>query len=370
MYKGRGDDRSCRQDGDHHREWEPAHITTISRSDGLTHRARARPRAPHDLRTYDRGVSLAEPDYQPYQGGAFRWRLGLRALDQADWIQIGPAYECDLAAKRELLARHRSTVLSFVPGIEDEASEVLRALAHHLTRRWPQWFTLGDGSITNHRTGEQFVLGDPGGAVRHPLDTAGRLVQEDLVVLVERAEGLVVGGGSVCFPNRWDLSSKLGLRLAAVHAPVSRLNDQLGGSVDTFFERLRPDRGFWRLGWSVLDTGALYQPTDGTAPPIDPLPSIGAAADGWVGERLFLRVERETFRRFPDTGCVLFTLRTYVRPLAHLATRPSDAGRLAAALQAMPADVADYKKVAELTPTAVAWLEAVTAGSSLEADGS
>ena len=67
---------------------------------------------------------------------------------------------------------------------------------------------------------------------------------------------------------------------------------------------------------------------------------------------------------------MLFTLRTYVRPLAHLATRPDDARRLAEALQAMPADVADYKKVAELTPTAVAWLEAVTAGSTLEADGS
>ena len=36
----------------------------------------------------------------------------------------------------------------------------------------------------------------------------------------------------------------------------------------------------------------------------------------------------------------------------------------------MPPDVADYKKVAELTPPAVAWLDAVTAGSTLEADGS
>jgi hypothetical protein len=119
----------------------------------------------------------------------------------------------------------------------------------------------------------------------------------------------------------------------------------------------------------VLDTGELYQPTDGTAPPLEPLPSVDGAAE-WAGERLFLRVERETFRRFPDTGCVLFTLRTYVRPLAHLATRRDDARRLAEALQAMPADVADYKKVAELTPTAVAWLDAVTAGSALEADGS
>ncbi len=319
-------------------------------------------------------MALAEPDYQPYQSGAFRWRLGLHALDVADWIQIGPAYEHDLAIKRDVLARHPSTVLSFVPGIEDEASEVLRALLHHLTKRWPEWFTIDDGTIANLRTGETFELdgwrdrADIGAL--HPLDIAGRLVQEDLLLLVERADGLVVGGGSVCFPNRWDLSSKLGLRLVEVHAPVSRLNDQLGGSVDTFFERLRPERSFWRLGWSVLDTGELYQPTDGTAPPIDPLPGADGGAEDWAAERLFLRVERETFRRFPDTRCVVFTLRTYVRPLAHLATRPIDARRLAEALQAMPADVADYKKVTELTPTAVSWLDAVTAGTALEADGS
>ena len=332
---------------------------------------------PGDLRTYDCGVALVEPDYQPYQGGAFRWRLGLRALDLADWIQIGPAYERDMATKRDILARHPGTVLSFVQGIQEEASEVLRragAASHESVAAMVQRDRRCDHeppdrrdvSARRPRNTRKAQLGR---RARHPLDTAGRLVQEDLVLLVERAEGLVVGGGSVCFPNRWDLGSKLGLRLVDVHAPVSRLNDQLGGSVETFFERLGPDRSFWRLGWSVLDTGELYQPTDGTAPPIEPLPGVDGAHT-WAGERLFLRVERETFRRFPDTRCVLFTLRTYVRPLAHLATRRDDARRLAEALQAMPADVADYKKVAELTPTAVAWLEAVTAGSTLEADGS
>jgi hypothetical protein len=324
-------------------------------------------------------MSLTEPDYQPYQAGSFRWRLGLRVLDLADWIQIGPRYERDLAIKRDVLARHRPTVLSTMPGIEREAAEVLHTLVDHLARRWPAWFTTtDDGTVTNHRTAETFRVGGedrPTGTATHPLEIAGRLVQEDLVLLVERAEGLVVGGGSVCFPNRWDLASKLGLRLAEVHAPVSRLNDQLGGSVDTFFERLRPQRCFWRVGWTVLDTGELYQPTDGTAPPLEPLPGgDGATDDGagedWAGERLFLRVERETFRRFPATECVLFTLRTYVRPLADLAHRPRDARRLAAALRAMPDDVADYKKVTDLTPVAVRWLDAVTAGSTLEADGS
>jgi hypothetical protein len=83
-----------------------------------------------------------------------------------------------------------------------------------------------------------------------------------------------------------------------------------------------------------------------------------------VGDRLFLRVERETLRRFPRTGCVLFTIRTYVRPLAHLADRPDDVARLAEALRAMPDDVAAYKQVAEIAPVVAAWLEHLTAACS------
>ena len=190
------------------------------------------------------------------------------------------------------------------------------------------------------------------------------------MVLVERPEGLVVGGGSVCFPNRWDLTSKLGLRLADVHAPVSRLNDQLGGSVDTFFERLRPDRSFWRLGWSVLDTGELYQPTNGTAPPVDPLPRVDRASrDGPASDCSSASSARRSAGSPTRGACCSRCAPTYGRSPTS-PRRPDDARRLAEALQAMPPDVADYKKVAALTPAAVAWLDAVTAGSTLEADGS
>jgi hypothetical protein len=302
-------------------------------------------------------VSVVEPDYQPYQAGAFRWRLGLRPLDLDDWIQIGPDYEVDLARKRAVLERHADTVLSWLPGIEPEATEVLDALADHLGTRFPHWFRADDRQIHNVRTGEVHErAGD-----RHPLDVAGRLVQEDVLLMVRRDDRLVFGGGSVCFPNRWDLPSKVGRTMAEVHAPVPRLNDQLRDPIDGFFDRLTPERSFWRLGWGVLDTDERYQPTDGTAPPRPGLPAPEAPD---VGDRLFLRVERETLRRFPRTGCVLFTIRTYVRPLAHLADRPDDVARLAEALRAMPDDVAAYKQVAEIAPVVAAWLEHLTAACS------
>jgi hypothetical protein len=169
---------------------------------------------------------------------------------------------------------------------------------------------------------------------------------------------LIFGGGSVCFPNRWDLNSKLGLTMSEVHAPVDRLNEQLQDPIDSFFERLMPEKSFWRLGWAVLDTDELYQAVDGTAPKSPALPTLG---DPTTGDRLFLRVERETIRRFPKTHCVLFTIRSYVRPLSHLVDRPEDAVRLAEALSNLPEDVRDYKQTTKLTAPAVHWLQSVAA---------
>lgn len=300
-------------------------------------------------------VRRTTPDYQPYMGGAFRWRLALRPLELVDWIQIGDDYDHEMDAKSRVLRDFPSTVFAAIPESEIEGDEVLTTLVDHLVEHYPEWFQRDECTVTNLHRGETFAITPDahGHWSEHPLSIAGRLVQEDFALLVEREGRLVFGGGSVCFPNRWDLTSKLGATMAEVHAPVARLNEQLGGPIDDFFARLSPDKPYWRLGWGVLDTDEPYQAVDGTAPPSPEIPPVG---DQSTGDRLFLRVERETLRKFPRTGSVLFTIRTYIRPLSHLAARPDDARRLADALAALPDDVADYKRVVELSESARHWL--------------
>ncbi len=266
------------------------------------------------------------PPYLPFlergAGAEFRWRLGVRPLDLSDWFEWGPDSAAALRSKTELNERHPDTVFAVLDGIEPEAIEVAGAVASHV-----------------------------GGALRsdlHPLDAAARLVPDDLVLMVERDGRLLFGGGSVCFPNRWDLRSKLGRTMAEVHEPVARLNDQLEVPVDRFFERLRPERSYWRLGWGLLDTDDWFTPIDGTAAPrrIDPAP----------GE-MFLRVERETLRRFPRTNAVLFTIRTYVTPIDAAVTSSEERRGLAEALDAMPWDVRGYKDLSETASEIAAYLQ-------------
>lgn len=286
------------------------------------------------------GTTVEVARYLPFLDGPrpagqddFRWRLGVRPLDLRDWIELGPDADAAIAAKDELNRTHPSTVFASLDDVEAEAQEAADALVGHLRTRWPERYA--------------------GATLRpdlHPLDAVARLVPEDLVLMTERPDSdgtprLVFAAGSVCFPNRWDLRSKIGLPLRAVHAPVAQLNDQLALPIDRFFERLTPDKAFWRLGWGVLDTPDWYTPLDGTAAPRpdDPQP-----AD------LFLRVERETLRRFPRTGAVLFTIRTYLTAIPNVLGDRLVAERLMAALDALPDDVRTYKDLVHYVPAMVA----------------
>ena len=273
----------------------------------------------------------ARPPHEPYRevpAGTFRWRLGVRPLDLANWLVITDHYHEEINAKARIMADHPDTAFCVLDDVDTECSEIATAVIDHLHRHHPERF--GESRL------------DP---ELHPLDAAARLVQEDLVVMVEREGELVFAGGSVCFPNRWDLRSKLGRTMAEVHEPVTDLNAQLGATVDGFLRRLTPDKPVWRLGWGVLDTDDLYQPLDGTAGPrpIDAPPA-----------EHHLRVERETLRRFPETGCILFTIHTHLTPLVDL---PADSAiSLASALDAIPTDIAEYKQLDQTGAAIAEWL--------------
>lgn len=53
-----------------------------------------------------------------------------------------------------------------------------------------------------------------------------------------------------------------------------------------------------------------------------------------------LRMERQTLRRLPKTGAIIFTIRTYVVPVEELVKEVGVPGRMASAIRSWPDDVA------------------------------
>ena len=60
-------------------------------------------------------------------------------------------------------------------------------------------------------------------------------------------------------------------------------------------------------------------------------------------EQIHFRSERQTLRRLPRTGAILFTIRPYFIPLVEIAKEEGVPGRLASAIRSWPDDVARYK---------------------------
>ncbi len=239
--------------------------------------------------------------------------MGLRPLDLDDWLIVDEGYETEMALKAELRAERPDQVFQARNGSEEAGGEALELIAEWVGRRH------GD------------LAAPPPLETRHPLDQAGRLVQEDLCLMTAQAEGYRLEAASVCFPSHWRLADKMGHSLAAIHRPVPHYPGELERRVDTFFERLRPERPVVRRNLSIHDHDDLFRP--------EPHESADSFAPDPSGiDQVWLRSERQTLRRLPTTGSILFTIKTQQCPAAVLATRPDVAHALAERLASVEAE--------------------------------
>lgn len=289
----------------------------------------------------------AAAPYLPFDGGRFRPMMGLMPLAPAEWIEMDRRLAADLAEKRRLLETRPADVFAALPEAAAPAAELLEMLADHLLRHHATVFSREGDHLLNGATGERWDLTHP---ALHPLDLAGRLVQEDLCLLLPAEESYRLVAASLCSPARWRLVDKIGRAMGAIHAPVPGYAEKLLRPVDRFFTVLSPERAVWRLNWSIADDPAPFQPV--AAP---------AAADitaETAGKRLWLRVERQTLRRMPSTDAVVFTIRTHITRLDAAIRSAGAAAELAAAISDMPEAMRAYKCIAPVAPALLGWLGA------------
>lgn len=271
--------------------------------------------------------------------------MGLKDLRLDDWIEIDTHYPEQLDSKRRLLDQRHTEVFAALPGSEESSGEVLQLLVEHLCRRFPNWFVRHERRLTNRITNETWPLDSP---PFHVLELASRLVQEDLCLMQRRQDQYVLSAACVCFPSRWQLSEKMGRPLRGIHEPVPGYEQTLALPADRFFDAIAVDRPAWRLNWTIHEQPVLFQPT---APPPSTEPVTAENAE----DRLWFRVERQTLRRLPVSGDILFTIRTYVKALSEVVRDAQTAAQLAEALRHWPEEILRYKGGA-WTEAVIQWL--------------
>lgn len=208
-------------------------------------------------------------------GGALR--MGLRRVPEQNWLF--PAF--DRTARTDAFDRHPDAVI-----VRPEAGAAGREVAA--------------------------LVGADGG-----LAEAARATWEDLCLLLPLGPdgAYVLTGAAVAFPTDWRLSEKIGRPVTAIHAPIQGYAKHLAAGVDHFMATLAPGVIFGRANWFVVpDDTWRYMPAD------DPATRFAHVTAENAGRSLFIRCERQTLRRLPDSGAILFTIGVAVERLDALAS--------------------------------------------------
>jgi hypothetical protein len=288
----------------------------------------------------------------PFADGDYSFGLGLTPMREEAWLDMDDRYVAEMAEKTRRLRDEYDAVFLTSPGSERGQGEVLDLLLEHLEAHYPDRFRISD-SIQNLINGETWRIAD---FIDAPLELAARLIQEDLCLMSPDGAGTyALRAGAVCFPFRWELRDKIGLSLAAIHGPVPGYDTKLAGPGDRYMLALKPRRPAWRCNWNIVDAPDLY-----LKPPIDDHGIRGITADN-AGTMLWIRCERQTLRKLPKSGDVLFTIRTYIRPLSELEAFPALAKGLAQALEKIPPEMRQYKSQLPIRDALLAYLERISA---------
>ena len=258
-------------------------------------------------------------------GENFRHRLGTFPVEISNWLSRDAETELTINLKKKLLSTRRDEVVALRPGGDDVAQEAAQIVS--------QW------------AGVELALRGIDALVE-----ASLLVADDLAVLQpvkspDGAEQMLLTAAVVCCPSRWMLSEKMGQDMLAIHAPVAKYAEHVGAAVDTYFERITAEKTVWRSNWIIQDHPALFQPRIPSAPLVK------------SPDQLWIRMERQTLRRLPKTGGILFTIRGYQQPLPEYLSRSKEiASNIRTMLERLPDDVAQYKSVLLYRPAILPWI--------------
>ena len=186
---------------------------------------------------------------------------------------------------------------------------------------------------------------------RPPLLAAARRVPDDLVLMERRAGDWAVSALSLSAGSFFTADEALGKGLEALHGPVPGFAERLLFRVRRIFDHLPVEDIVERRNWAVVAWRGLFAPEASEARrralrqrPRQP------------GAGLYIRCERQTLRRLPQTGGLLFTIRIHLTPLRALAADPEAAAVFAQAWAAAPEDFRRYKGLAAVAPGVEAFL--------------
>jgi len=232
----------------------------------------------------------------PWGHGREKFRLGLRPVKHSEWFASDISKELH-AYKQDLLKSGYSDVIA---ATEDsvEAQKLLAKKLNITKKNYPD--LVADISLS---------------------------VPDDLCIIQCKGDQRLLAA-SICSPSYWNIKSKIGKSLKAIHKPVNSLNEKIGNSIEKFIKNAPIDTPFLRENWFVHgdDQRMHLKPEDFPAGPVD----------SWI-----VRSERETLYKY-DESYSLFAINVRFQRLSDIFQFNAAKEGLQLSLERMDTDEIEY----------------------------
>ena len=285
------------------------------------------------------------------------------------WLSLDATYPSAMQERFTLLAEKPDWVIDRQNerGVMAAECELRDSVTGYLERTYPQAFKRRGNVMQCAASGLQVNL-----AKADPMAACAALASEDLVLLLPAEKSLDgkdiyrVRSGALLFPNGWSLTSKFNqpepvadtpehadwkaaYEQSLVSARLGRSMDEIhkGGHVkqymnhyaprvEHFFNAMKPGAFYWRRNWSPQAHTELFNHSDQfEAPP--------AYTTAFWRNKGVLRIEQQTLSKLPQSGAIVFGIKTYCWNVRDVFNNPTAFEALVKANAALSPEMLAYR---------------------------
>lgn len=308
----------------------------------------------------------------PFKDKPYRLTMGISKMDPQDWLLIEDSYKAELEEKMKILTNShpkypankdlRGSTFFESPEADHAIREFYDIAVNYMCSKYPMYFKRDEKHVHNIITGDR-IPSRSGNHTRVELqDALTRTIQEDFLILLKdpsRADEkygdeYFFKAGVFAFAAGFDPKDKFDKPLTSIHDPIPGYAEKLKKSMNRFFDRLGAYEIVTRSNFSVQTHDKFYVDNDNKGYHND----YSGEQPTFDENDLHYRSERQALTKLPESGAIVFTIRTYLHPFKDFAEKfPEDGIRLGGAIRHLPTDIATYKGAEKWGESAKSYLD-------------
>lgn len=278
-------------------------------------------------------------------------------MDPTQWLAIGPDHAPFLREKRARLKANSLPFYRTTPGSLPAQFELRDRVVADLLAQHADVFSMADGSLVDRVDGTTLEIDSPG---VEPLAAISQFLEEDFILLQQVDGQDQITAASNAYSSSGRIVSSVGRSIPWAHKFVPTLNDQLGPRIDRVLGNIKIDAPVERFNWLLTPIASRLFPEDPHAANTAAVDKINAALvedPARAGDALWIRVERQTLLRLPESGALAFSIYTYSDPLSSIAGDRESLAAMHRLIGSYSEERMNYAAMALIREPVLKWLE-------------